>query len=79
MMPTKIALVATLLAGCAAEPTPLFKEGDFVRSVVSEERGQILSVSCRFAGSACFYDVRFSPHLTIKQVREYEIRADGID
>jgi hypothetical protein len=49
------------LAGCeeAARPAPKWENGTIVRSVLSGQRGQIVSLRCLRGESHCYYDVRF--------------------
>ena len=64
MTPIKTFVAALmLLSGCTTgyvpAPEPFFKQGDFVTSVVSNQRGQIVAVRCFRSISSCLYDVRF--------------------
>ena len=56
-------LLTALLGGCTPYhgPTPaaMFSEGEFVRSIISNQRGQIIRVRCWEGEKACYYDVRF--------------------
>ena len=63
MTPIKTLIAALIcLSGCTPDgpaPEPFFKQGDFVTSVVSNQRGQIVAVRCFRSISSCLYDVRF--------------------
>lgn len=56
-------LSTSLLGGCmpgrGPAPVAAFTEGAFVRSVVSNQRGQIIGVRCFDGAASCYYDVRF--------------------
>ena len=40
-------------------PTPKYHEGDFVRSALSDQKGQVLRVNCWSGDKSCTYSVRF--------------------
>lgn len=55
-----------MLSGCErpifeedARPVPKYRNSEFVRSVVSDQMGQVITEYCWPGESACFYDVRF--------------------
>lgn len=60
-----VCLTCLLVVGCSSEPEkppPVaeFKEGQFVVSAVSSDRGQVIRVRCRKTESHCWYWVRFA-------------------
>jgi hypothetical protein len=54
-------VLTTVLAGCSEKvnPTPKWNTGTFVRSALSNQRGQIIELRCWSGEPACYYDVRF--------------------
>lgn len=55
-------LLTAVLAGCgdeAARPVPKWDNGSFVRSALSNQRGQVIGLRCRRGEPSCYYDVRF--------------------
>jgi hypothetical protein len=67
-----------LLAGCDDEQVPAakWKSGEFVRSVLTDQRGQVIRVYCGVYNHVCEYDVRFANNV-ISTTDTHVLSQDG--
>jgi len=75
-----IALICILgaLSGCdnTPDPIPKWHRGDFVRSVLTNAKGQVVKVYCGvYADRVCEYDVRFANNTS--QTDTHVMQSDG--
>jgi len=57
-----VLILSVTLIGCgerSPKPSPMFYQGQIVKSVIDGQRGQITHVNCRAGDRVCRYNVRF--------------------